>query len=725
MNSSPKKKQTLTVLSWNVNGFTQKKSSIFNHLNHLQADVVFLQETHIGPNANSPAGSIQIQSLEHDYDWAVYTVFKRNCRGVAIMFRKGLVCEGLRVVGDEKGRYMIISCRIQEQEFMFANVYNPTDEKIDFNKFREFLIPASESTYFIFGGDFNTVMDAEFDKTSSSRNRGHSDRFKGLVSLLDTFSLVDVWRWLYPEKKNFTYFDGKGKSRLDYFFIPVRILKRVTACQIYGRPQYSEREGCISDHAPISVQIQTGHRWQFCSGLFKDEDTMEQLSNIIRNISGGKHIKKEDLWPALKVRVTCETLALNKSGDNFKSPRHSPGIQMSQVPKKQPMEKEYLLSSANHVHLLHSPDNLSDASSLEGYLDYLHETKMFEDIKLILNATLTEPVSKKEILTAILSLRNSEHITPDGLPVTFYKHFASKITGLLQVFFNQVLDQQSIFKCIFNESFISDTFSMTTLNFNNTDHTYSSNVQHYSPVFIFNVDYNILALILAERLNSVMGYMLNQGKIRPHLSAQDCINAFVKIRADQLPVLAVSVKVDPGGVKWPYLFHRLKTLNLPDRFRSMVRSLVLEEGRTSDPPARGLKVGCPLTPLLISICLLPLIHSINEETRLQGVRIRGEYVKSVLDKDRAIIFLSNTNEGLNVFEALLKDFLKNSGFVIDGRFSEVFITGHSCFNFKKEILQSFKRTLKGFWYKGILVGSEDPGLVQIARHQGQCNTVMT
>ncbi|XP_036419794.1 uncharacterized protein LOC118803388 isoform X2 [Colossoma macropomum] len=340
MNGGSKKKQILTVLSWNVNGFSQKKSSVFNHLNVLQADVVFLQETHIGPSANSPSGSIQIQSLEHDYDWAVYTVFKRNCRGVAILFRKGLVCEGLRVVGDEKGRYMIISCRIQEQEFVFVNVYNPTDEKIDFNKFREFLIPASESPYFIIGGDFNTVMDAEFDKTSNSRNRGHSDRFKGLVSLLDTFSLVDVWRWLYPEKKSFTFFDGKGKSRLDYFFLPVRILKRVTACQIHGRPEYSEREGCISDHAPISVQIQTDHRWQFRSGLFKDEDIMERLSNIIKNISGGIQVKKEDLWPAVKVRVTCETLALNKSGDDLA------GIQMSQVSKEQPMEQEcrsYLL----------------------------------------------------------------------------------------------------------------------------------------------------------------------------------------------------------------------------------------------------------------------------------------------------------------------------------------------------------------------------------------------
>ncbi|KAI4874512.1 hypothetical protein NFI96_002235 [Prochilodus magdalenae] len=342
MNSGSKKKPTLTFLSWNVNGFTQKKSSVFAHLNFLQADVVFLQETHIGPGPSSPSGSIQIQGLENDYDWAVYTVFKRNCRGVAILFRKGLGCEGLRVVGDEKGRYMIISCRIQEKEFVFVNVYNPTDEKIDFNKLRDSLIPASESAYFVMGGDFNTVMDAEVDKTSNNRNRGHRDRFRGLSSFLETFSLVDVWRWLYPEEKNFTYFDGKGKSRLDYFFLPVRSLTSVTACQIHNRPQHLERQGCISDHAPISVQIQTGglRRW-FRSGLLKDEGIVEGLSNMIRNISSAKQVRIEDLWPALKIRVICETLALNKSGDDFRSPRHLAGVQSSQVRhERQPKEQE-------------------------------------------------------------------------------------------------------------------------------------------------------------------------------------------------------------------------------------------------------------------------------------------------------------------------------------------------------------------------------------------------
>ncbi|XP_076833264.1 uncharacterized protein LOC143478186 isoform X3 [Brachyhypopomus gauderio] len=585
------KVQSLTILSWNVNGFTQKKSNIFHYLKLLQADVVFLQETHIGPTADCPAGSTQIQGLDPDYDWAVFSIFKNSCRGVAVLFRKGLGCEGLRVVGDDKGRYVIISCKIQEKEFEFVNVYNPTDERIDFEQFRDTLFPTSEATFVVIGGDFNTVMDAEVDKTSNIRNRGHKVRFTGLMGFLDTFDLEDIWRWLYPEEKSFTYFDVKGKSRLDYFFLPRRNLTSVNACKIHTRP-HLDGQGYISDHAPISLQIQTkGQRKQFYSGFLRDKDTMEQLSNIITSFSQLNRSRKGDLWPALKTRVICE-IDFENSGNDLKFPRCFAKIHISRVlDEKQPVEQKGLLSLSSHDQITHPGHYFSEVSNQEEYLDYLYETKMFEDIELTLNVILTEPVSKKEILSAIFSLHPSEHLTPDGLSVSFYKHFA-------------------------------------------------------------------------YRLNSIMGYILKRGNIR------------------------------------------LKALKLPCRFRAVVRSLV----QTAHRSTRGLKVGCPLTPSLIRICLVPLIHSVHLDERLEGVRVGEELVKATLENDRAVLFLSNAHRALHAFEQVLGDFMENSGFVIDGRLSEVFITGKPGFSLEEERLRLFKRS-REFWYNGFLVGSGGPGLV--------------
>ncbi len=55
--------------------------------------------------------------------------------------------------------------------------------------------------------------------------------------------------------------------------------------------------------------------------------------------------------------------------------------------------------------------------------------------------------------------------------------------------------------------------------------------------------------------------------------------------------------------------------------------------------SQGLRVGCPLTPLLVSICLLPLINSINCENVFLGPKVQRETIKSVIDEDRALIFL--------------------------------------------------------------------------------------
>ncbi|KAG1952243.1 hypothetical protein F2P79_010185 [Pimephales promelas] len=116
----------------------------------------------------------------------------------------------------------------------------------------------------------------------------------------------------------------------------------------------------------------------------------------------------------------------------------------------------------------------------------------------------------------------------------------------------------------------------------------------------------------------------------------------------------------------------------------------------TDHRSQGLRVGCPLTPLLVSICLLPLIYSINCENRKLGPKVQGETLKSVVDRDTALVILSDCKEGLDSFKKMLNDFIETSGFVIDEQYSEVFIAGPSGFSLSKDKLMFFKRTGDGF-----------------------------
>ncbi|XP_051963515.1 uncharacterized protein LOC127630117 isoform X2 [Xyrauchen texanus] len=705
MDESDDKQQILTILSWNVNGFNHKKSEIFHHLSLLNADVVFLQETHVGPDRIYSTGSIKIEALECNYDMAAFTVFKGSSRGVAVLFKKNLGCGGFKVDGDIKGRYIIISCQICGHDFVFINVYNSNDEKIMFKQFAHFSTQIPPTAFLVVGGDFNTVMDADLDKTSNLRNRSHRKSFDSLQSFLETFNLVDVWRCVYPEIKSFTYFDGKGQSRLDYFFLQSHNLTSVTACRIYERPQYTDKEDYVSDHAPLSIQIQVdGTKMQFDSFLLKDKACMEQISRTIKTISGIKTKRKRDLWPGVKVRLFCEAIALQNLS------RCSDTMQTFELPE----ELEHMEPGESYIEVLHTSNGSCTSRSLLNFLDHLHQTERFEEIKLTLNAVLCESVSRKEILVSILSLPQSDCLTSDGLTVHFYIHFASKLVDLLQGFFNQILDLKPI-KCLVIESPSQGNY----------DHTYCCSIQHYcSPISVINVDYKILALILADRLSSVIKHVLNPGQSNPHASVQDFTSAL------QIPMLIVTLKVDPSALKWPYLFNSLKSVNLPDRFRSVLELLLMTEGgvnshrhtRSDSPycPTQGLKEECPLTPLLISICLHPLIYSINCEQMLLGPTVQGEIPKSVIDKDRAFIFLCNTSETLDSFETMLHDFTETSGFIIDDRYSEVFVAGTSNFSLGKDRLKLFKRTDNGF-HCDYFADSRDCGIVQEERVFKQSN----
>ncbi|XP_073719259.1 LINE-1 retrotransposable element ORF2 protein [Misgurnus anguillicaudatus] len=671
MTESDESQKILTVLSWNVKGFNRKRSKVLHQLSLLNADVVFLQETHVGPDTIYSTGSIKIESLQGDYAMAAFTVFKGRARGVAVLFKKNLDLGGFTVDGDSKGRYIIISCQIWGNDFVFINVYNSNEEKIKYTEFTYLSTQIPPSAFLIIGGDFNTVMDSDLDRTSNIRNRSHRKSFDALGKFLETFNLVDVWRCVYPEVKRFTFFDVKGQSRLDYLFLQSHKLGNVTACSIHERPQYLDKEHYISDHAPISIQIQTnGPKWQLDTLFLKDKTCMERLSCIIKSISGINTKRKGDLWPGVKIRLLCEASALQKERS-----RYSERMQTSDfLNEMEYMEQEGFEVSEPHTEAHHTPN-------LQNFLDHLHQTERFEDRKSTLSTVLTEPLSRKEILVVILSLPDC--LTPDGLTVYFYKHYASIIVDLLQAFFNKILDLKPN-KCTVHDESISQ---------NICDHTYSNNIQyHCRPVTVMDVDYKILATVLAERLSGVIEHILNPGEGKPHISVQECISAIQREAADKIQMLIVSLRVDAGSLKWSYLFYSLRFVKLPETFISALKLLLtqrdanMQHTKTSSVHSQlqGLNMGCPLTPLLISICLLPLIHSVNCEKRHFGPEIQGGNPQSIIEKDKAIIFLSNTNEALDSFEKMLQDFTETSGFIIDERQSEVFTADPSKFSLGKD-----------------------------------------
>ncbi|KPP56443.1 hypothetical protein Z043_125934, partial [Scleropages formosus] len=517
-----------------------------------------------------------------------------NSRGVAVLFRRDLCCEGLRVIQDKNGRYLIIQCTIEGQDFVFVNVYNPIDEKIEFMNEFDLLIKPFNSSFIVMGGDFNTVLETELDKTSRCKNRGHRERLRDLAGFLKKYDLVDVWRCLHPEEKSFTYFGmgQKGNSRLDYFFIPVKVLRTVTACEVHARPQYSGKEGYISDHAPTSIQICTENKWwQLDRSLLWDENLVAHFSNTIKTFSKKKTKRKAELWMGLKFRLRCEEKAYKRKMNGERRERKKARVQ---VRCQGHLTEDGFIESLSVFQKKHF-QGYSD------YLDKLYTAQKLEELQYTINCTLMEQITKIEILTTILSLPDSSLQTPDGLPVQFYQQFACQLTDYLHAVFDQILNLEPL-KLTFSESFTQKHAVPGTApsQLPSQDHTYCNSNTTHSVVSQFNIDYIIFS-------SHVLKSLVTKGK------------------------------------------------SCNEDFHLSGDSSFLKKSQT-----RGLQLGCPLTPVLLSFSLQPLIKSIHDEERLQGVEVEGQEVKALADSDTALIFLTNPCDGLQIFEDILTDFTANS-----------------------------------------------------------------
>uniref|UniRef100_A0A8C9R1H5 exodeoxyribonuclease III n=1 Tax=Scleropages formosus TaxID=113540 RepID=A0A8C9R1H5_SCLFO len=727
--------RTLNILSWNVNGFLGKKSSVLDYFKLTKPDIIFLQETHLGPSKHLPPGSIKLLEFGPDYNMAVFNVYKANSRGVAVLFRRDLCCEGLRVIQDKNGRYLIIQCTVEGQDFVFVNVYNPIDEKIEFMNEFDLLIKPFNSSFIVMGGDFNTVLETELDKTSRCKNRGHRERLRDLAGFLKKYDLVDVWRCLHPEEKSFTYFGmgQKGNSRLDYFFIPVKVLRTVTACEVHARPQYSGKEGYISDHAPTSIQICTENKWwQLDRSLLWDENLVAHFSNTIKTFSKKKTKRKAELWMGLKFRLRCEEKAYKRKMNGERRERKKARVQ---VRCQGHLTEDGFIESLSVFQKKHFQGYSGPTSNfgthqiafayckldLQDYLDKLYTAQKLEELQYTINCTLMEQITKIEILTTILSLPDSSLQTPDGLPVQFYQQFACQLTDYLHAVFDQILNLEPL-KLTFSESFTQKHAVPGTApsQLPSQDHTYCNSNTTHSVVSQFNIDYIIFSSVLAGRLNNISGHLLNPGKGRSaSLMVESCIRAFQNALENQKPLIVVTLKMNPNGIKWPYLFQRLKGYNLPVRFQHVLKSLVTKGKSCNEDfhlsgdssflkksQTRGLQLGCPLTPVLLSFSLQPLIKSIHDEERLQGVEVEGQEVKALADSDTALIFLTNPCDGLQIFEDILTDFTANSGLTVNENFSEMFVFSIPEYSLDSEKMKCIKRTSNGFCYHGCFISPQ-------------------
>lgn len=159
----------------------------------------------------------------------------------------------------------------------------------------------------------------------------------------------------------------------------------------------------------------------------------------------------------------------------------------------------------------------------------------------------------------------------------------------------------------------------------------------YRPISIQNTDCKILAKLLAARLNHIVpkivgrdqtGFVLNR---QSYSNIRRLLGILQYIKSKKLDALVVSLDAEKAfdHIEWEYLFKTLKEYAFGDRFINCVKLLysapqatVSVNGLMSSPFSitRGTKQGCPLSPLLFALAMVPLAEMIRCNTSVAGIR---------------------------------------------------------------------------------------------------------
>ena len=239
-----------------------------------------------------------------------------------------------------------------------------------------------------------------------------------------------------------------------------------------------------------------------------------------------------------------------------------------------------------------------------------------------------------ECTAALKSFKRNKSPGLDGLPYEFYTKFWDLLGPDLVATFNDSFAKGSL-------SFSQRT-GLITLLYKKNDRFDTKN---WRPISLLCEDYKILSKVLTNRLKTVLASVTSEfqlcgvpgrfsgSNIR---TIQDIVN-FCNSNALEGAILSLDQEKAFDRVDWGFMLRVLERMNFGPSFRAWVSLLyhnifsrVLVNGHVSHGfgVTRGVRQGCPLSPLLYIIVAETIACAIKKDSNIDGFHLmNGEYVK--------------------------------------------------------------------------------------------------
>lgn len=249
----------MKLISWNVNGLRAVLNKGFEEFFYsINADIFCIQETKMQEG--------QIENFElKGYKQYWNSAEKKGYSGTAIFTKEEPISVkyGIGIEEhDKEGRVITL----EFDNFYLVTIYTPNSkrelERLDYrmiweDEIKNYLTNLNKIKPVIMCGDLN-VAHQEIDlknPKSNRRNAGFTDEEREKMTKLLKKDFVDSYRYLYPEKIEYTWWSYMGGARqknigwrIDYFIVSNLIKDKIKDARIH-------MDVLGSDHCPVELEI--------------------------------------------------------------------------------------------------------------------------------------------------------------------------------------------------------------------------------------------------------------------------------------------------------------------------------------------------------------------------------------------------------------------------------------------------------------------------------------
>ena len=256
-----------------------KQASVFNFLNANNINIVCLQETWMD-------GMHYKKILQNKWNCDAFMSpsLENNSCGVAILAKKNLNLNILKIFNDAEGRLVFIDFKIQDNVFRLINIYAPTNspQRKEFFKFISVFTNCNKSL--IMAGDFN-MIESDLDKRGGNLENGYGGK-QILNSIKETAEMKDAFRHLHPRKWEYSYHSAFYNVfvRIDRIYVSKTMLKSVESFD-YMAVSGPDHLAAICNLKDISLHTNSIGRglWRIDETILVDQSFKEGLHDLWNN----------------------------------------------------------------------------------------------------------------------------------------------------------------------------------------------------------------------------------------------------------------------------------------------------------------------------------------------------------------------------------------------------------------------------------------------------------